>query len=388
MDGLDPCISGSRILIVDDDLQNVKTLQTILGASGFQTRTAGSGKEALDECETDPPDLMLLDIDLPGMSGYEVCTRVRSREEFKDLPVIFISGLSSPDEKIEAFQRGGVDYLTKPFHLEELRSRVRIHLEIRHGRMQLARYAEQLQNTINEMSALFETGSLVAGVVHDVKKFTSAMIMMLESMIIPTLKERLDPSEEWVREVLSDISEVQANSVQCTEFLETLLSINRRQEAPAPVDIVRIVRRTFYLVSYNLIQNGIQWEIFGEPPTPLPVMGNNQLIRVFMNLVVNAVEALKKHETPAPRITVRITPMDRVVQVAVIDNGPGIPEDVLKGIRKGMVLTTKGDSGNGFGVSGLTRILRTLDGAIDIESEIGKGASFVVTLKRPDREAP
>lgn len=383
MNELDPCISGSRILIVDDDLQNLRALETILTGSGYRTQKALSGQEALAICETDQPDLMLLDIDMPGMTGYEVCTRVRSREAFKDLPVIFISGLSSPDEKIEAFRRGGVDYLTKPFHVEELRSRVKTHLEIRQGRRQLARYADQLQNTINEMSALFETGSLVAGVVHDVKKFTSAMIMMLESMIIPTLKERLDPSEEWVREVLSDISEVQANSVQCTEFLETLLSINRKQEASMPVDIVQIVHRTFHLVSYNLIQNGIRWEIIGEPQAPLPVMGNNQLIRVFMNLIVNAVEALKKHETPDPRITVRITPMDTVVQVAVMDNGPGIPEPVLKGIRKGMVLTTKGDSGNGFGVSGLTRIVRNLNGAIDIDSEIGKGASFVVSLRRP-----
>lgn len=382
MNEIENCAGGSHVLLVDDNVDNLNLLERMLAGSEYKVTPVQSGEMAMKACETDPPDLILLDINMPNMDGYEVCESVKSNQALKDIPIIFISGLSDTKEKVKAFKCGGVDYLTKPFHLEELRSRVKTHLEIKHNRQTIALYVDQLQTTITDMSALFETGTLVASVVHDTKKFTSAMTMLLESMIIPCLKEKLDESEGWVKEVLFDISEVHASSILCTNYLESLLSINRKNEEIEPVDIFKTINRAVNLVSYGMMQDGIGWKIEPDRDTPLMVMGNSQLIRVFMNLLVNAMDVLKKQEVLNPKITIKVEEINKAVQVSVIDNGPGIHEDVLAGIRKGMVLSTKGKGGNGFGVSGLTKIVKGLNGRIDIESQVGKGASFIITLQK------
>jgi two-component system sensor histidine kinase/response regulator len=388
MDRVDIATIESNILIVDDDIANLELLKRMLAVPGYKVRSAQSGKMALAACEAAPPDLILLDINMPDMNGYDVCTKLKKKQALEETPVIFVSGLSDPKEKVRAFKCGGVDYLTKPFHIEELRSRVKTHLEIKHNRHTINRYVNQLQDTIDDMSALFETGTLVAGVVHDTKKFTSAMTMLLESMILPTLKEKLDESEEWVKEILFDISEVHSSSIQCTEFLESLLSIHRKNEEMEAVNIFNIINQAVNLVSYNMVQDGIQCEIENAGKNQLMVMGNGQLIRVFMNLIVNAIDVLKKQEVSNPKITIKIEDTKKTVQILVIDNGPGIKEDVLAGIRKGMILSTKGKGGNGFGVSGLTKIVKSLNGTIDIRSEIGRGAAFIITLQKYSENTP
>jgi DNA-binding response OmpR family regulator len=374
--------TGSHILIVDDHVENLNLLERILTDSGHRVVAAQTGEEALEVCKSSPPDMILLDINLPDMDGYAVCESVKSDPELEEIPVIFISGLSDTKEKVKAFKCGGVDYLTKPFHMEELRSRVKTHLEITRNRQTIARYNDQLQTTISDMSSLFETGTLVASVVHDTKKFTSAITMLLESIIVPTLKEKLDESEEWVEEIFFDLSEVHSSSIQCTDFLESLLTINRKNEQLEPVDIVKIINQAINLVSHNMMQDGILWEIESDEKNPLMVMGNGQLVRVFMNLLVNAIDVLKKQEISDPKVIIKIEDIEPHVQISVIDNGPGIAENVLAGIRKGMILSTKGKGGNGFGVSGLTKIVKSLNGSISIESEVGKGATFIIRLEK------
>ncbi len=382
MNKVDNITAGSNIFIVDDDATNLNLLEKMLIASEYKVQSYLSGELALTACENNPPDMILLDINLPDMNGYEVCGSIKSNDKLKDIPVIFISGFSNAEEKVEAFRCGGVDYLTKPFFFDELRSRIKTHLEIKHNRQRVAMYVNQLQYTIDEMSTLVETGTLVANVVHDTKKFTSAMSMALESMIIPKLKEKLDESEDWVKEMLFDISEVHSNSNQCTEFLESLLSINRKNEELESVNIIKIIDQAINLVSYSMIQDGIRWEVNCDRENPLMVMGNGQLVRVFINLIVNAMEALKRHDISDPRITINVENIKEFIQVSVIDNGLGIKKDVLEGIRKGMVLSTKGKAGNGFGVSGLTKIVKSMNGSVDIESEVGNGAVFIVKLQR------
>jgi DNA-binding response OmpR family regulator len=374
--------TGSHILIVDDHVENLNLLERILTDSGHTVVAAQTGEEALEVCKSSPPDMILLDINLPDMDGYAVCESVKSDPELEEIPVIFISGLSDTKEKVKAFKCGGVDYLTKPFHMEELRSRVKTHLEITRNRQTIARYNDQLQTTISDMSSLFETGTLVASVVHDTKKFTSAITMLLESIIVPTLKEKLDESEEWVEEIFFDLSEVHSSSIQCTDFLESLLTINRKNEQLEPVDIVKIINQAINLVSHNMMQDGILWEIESDEKNPLMVMGNGQLVRVFMNLLVNAIDVLKKQEISDPKVIIKIEDIEPHVQISVVDNGPGIAENVLAGIRKGMILSTKGKGGNGFGVSGLTKIVKSLNGSISIESEVGKGATFIIRLEK------
>src|SRR6478736_5952251 len=128
---------SANILIVDDTHANLQVLAGMLKERGYKVRPVPSGKLTLLAARRDPPDLILLDINMPDMNGYEVCEHLKADEGLKGIPVIFISALTEPLDKVKAFATGGVDYLTKPFHMEELHSRVETHLNLRRLQIEL-----------------------------------------------------------------------------------------------------------------------------------------------------------------------------------------------------------------------------------------------------------
>lgn len=139
-------VNGRNILIVDDKPDNLRLLSTMLASYGYQVRKAISGQVALQGAQTAPPDLILLDINMPQMNGYEVCEKLKTIEKTKDIPVIFISALDDVLEKVKAFQVGGVDYITKPFQLEEVLVRVENQLSLRSLQRKLQEQARELHD--------------------------------------------------------------------------------------------------------------------------------------------------------------------------------------------------------------------------------------------------
>ena len=139
-----------NILIVDDTTANLQILSSILRAQGYKVRPVPSGKLALKAVETQVPDLVLLDIMMPDINGFEVCRQLKSNPAYREIPVIFISALTQADEKVEAFNAGGVDYVTKPFNLEEVQARVSTHLKIRQLQLQLEEQNHNLQSLVME----------------------------------------------------------------------------------------------------------------------------------------------------------------------------------------------------------------------------------------------
>ena len=133
---------AASILVVDDTLPNLELLSEMLKERGYRVRPVPSGDLALQAARSNPPDLILLDIHMPEMDGYEVCERLKADEKLQDIPVLFISGLSETTDKVKAFRVGGADYITKPFQFEELEARVATHLDLRRQRRQLRESAE------------------------------------------------------------------------------------------------------------------------------------------------------------------------------------------------------------------------------------------------------
>ena len=137
--------SDANILVVDDTLANLQVLAGMLKDRGYKVRPVPSGKLALLAAKAYPPDLILLDINMPEMNGYEVCEHLKADDELKGIPIIFISALTEPLDKVKAFAIGGVDYLTKPFHMEEMHARVETHLKLRRLQIELQEYSHSLE---------------------------------------------------------------------------------------------------------------------------------------------------------------------------------------------------------------------------------------------------
>ena len=153
----------ANILVVDDTTANLQVLTGMLKDRGYKVRPVPSGRLALMAAQSDPPDLILLDINMPEMSGYEVCELLKADIKLKGIPVIFISALAEPLDKVKAFATGGVDYLTKPFQMEELHARVETHLKIRRLQLELERTNLQLEKVNDRMSRDLKAAAKIQG---------------------------------------------------------------------------------------------------------------------------------------------------------------------------------------------------------------------------------
>ena len=145
---------GKNILIVDDTPENLTVLRQILAEHGFWVRPAISGEIALRTVKAGLPDLILLDIVMPGMDGYEVCRRLKSEKKTREIPIIFISALSEIENKMRAFSEGGVDYISKPFHAQEVLARVKTQLALYDLVKTLEKKNSQLESALNEVKQL------------------------------------------------------------------------------------------------------------------------------------------------------------------------------------------------------------------------------------------
>ncbi len=166
------------ILVVDDTRVQLRLLVNILTENGYKVRSVGNGKMALFAAQNIIPDLILLDIRMPEMKGYEVCEHLKADERFKDIPVIFISGLNEVFDKVKAFSIGGVDYITKPFKVEEVLARIKTRLALRYLQKSLQakneyleKTLQQLQNTQNlliQSEKMAAVGQLIASIAHEI----------------------------------------------------------------------------------------------------------------------------------------------------------------------------------------------------------------------------
>src|SRR3990172_13108034 len=136
----------ATIMVVDDTPANLKLLQEMLQAQGYRVLAFPDGKTALCAAANSPPEMILLDIMMPNMNGFEVCKRLKSDEALKDIPVLFISALAETTDKVKAFSVGGVDYVTKPFQFEEVQARVETHLQIQRQKRELKESYDKLHN--------------------------------------------------------------------------------------------------------------------------------------------------------------------------------------------------------------------------------------------------
>jgi len=364
------------IMVVDDTPANLHLLTEMLKARGYKVRPVASGKFALQTAKHDPPDLILLDILMPEMNGYEVCERLQADEQLSEIPVIFISALDETLDKVKAFKVGGVDYVTKPFQFEEVQARVATHLEFRRQKRLLQESNEQLR----KLEKLRD--SLVHMIVHDLRTPLTSIYGFLQTLQLLEGENLSDQGREFVQTAL-------ASTEDLTEMVNSLLDVSKMEAGEMQLNLTQCELLTIAreaLARVEPLKGGRQLLLSGAEE-PVSVMADAEIIaRVFQNLLGNAL----KFTPDDGQITITIEPGVDAVRVLVQDTGPGIPPQYRERIFEKFFQVEnhahKQKYSTGLGLTFCKLAIEAHGGQVGVDSEEGKGSTFWFILPRKKLE--
>lgn len=347
------------ILIVDDTPANLGVLVETLGATGYRLMVAEDGEEALAQTERTVPDLILLDVMMPGLDGFETCRQLKAREKTRDIPVLFMTALNETADKVKAFAAGGVDYITKPIEHEEALARVRTHLHLR-----------RLQRELAEQLALKERFLRIAG--HDLRS-PLCMIMMAAGL---ARRERV-PAATIARqlEYIADAAGLMRR------VIDTFLDLRPPQTSDgAPIDLNLIAAAVLRLHEPAIERKRLHVTRDLGDKLPQAQSDASLAYQVLANLVSNAIKF-----TPAGgQIVVRTKAEAQRVRVEVQDSGPGVPKAernlLFRDHSRLSPRPTDGEESHGLGLAIVKHLVESQAGTVGADFPAGGGSLFWFTL--------
>jgi len=352
------------ILIVDDTPQNVQVLGKILYDYGYSINASYSGAHALQSVSKQLPDLILLDIQMPEMNGYEVCRILKQNPITKAVPVIFLTAYSDVEKVVSGFEIGAVDFIIKPFNVKVLIARVSTHLELKFSREKL----EEMNKTKDKFFSI---------IAHDLKNPFTGILSSSELLLMQLAEYNHAQIENKVTkilnaaktgyELLSNLLEWSQSQTDRIQFAPTLLSINK------------IAELCIKLVQPMADQKEIQ--IVKDFENEILINADENLLNtVFRNLLTNAIKFTQTGGT----VTFELQKQEKNIEISITDTGVGIPVENLKKIFDvGSKISTKGtsnESGTGLGLILCKEFVEMHNGKILVESEIQKGTKITITF--------
>ena len=373
------------ILIVDDIPANIQLLSQVLIENGYKVRKLISGERALKAVELQAPDLILLDIKMPRMDGYEVCRQLKASEATCAIPVIFISALDDVFDKVKGFEAGGADYIIKPFEPVEVLARVsaqlkmqRLQQQLRCANVQLATQNVQLSQEIQErQQAEANLRMLLHAVSHDLRSPLSGMSLLLQNRLADAASN-----------IAIDRRTVEVMVQSCSRQLQLIESLTATQQfdvksaslAIKPLSLATLVQNIIIERLPILKQHRVKVKQLFPADLPLVNADAQQLWRVFGNLIDNAV----KYNQSGFILTVEAKREGEMVLCTVADNGAGIsPQQcarLFEPYTRGVGVSLR--QGLGLGLYICRQIVEAHGGEIGVDSELGKGARFWLTLPK------
>ncbi|MEH2191625.1 MAG: response regulator [Nostoc sp.] len=422
----------SLILVVDDTTTNLEIVFDILTNVGFKVATENDGNRALKQAEDKLPDLILLDVMMPGIDGFETCKILKENSATCDIPVIFMTANSDTNSKVKGLNIGAVDYITKPFHEEELLARIKTHLQLRNltktlekrvaeRTAALSKALKDLQESqiqlvqTEKMSAL---GQLVAGVAHEINNPVSFIhgnlghaSIYFQDMIniinlyqlhypnpVPEIQEEIAGID--LKYMLSDLPNLISSmkeGVQRIRNISTSLRIFSRADSDRKVfcNIHDGIDSTIMILKHRLKASENRPDIkiirnYDNVPDLECFIG--QLNQVFMNLLANAIDALEESNIGRTYIEIEADPNQILIQttltednnhilIKIKDNGLGMSPDVQQKIFDHLFTTKSVGQGTGLGLSIARQIVvEKHGGTLEVNSLLGKGSEFIIKL--------
>ncbi|MEG4942352.1 response regulator [Microcoleus sp. F4-D5] len=422
------------ILIVDDNSANLGVLSDALSQEGFEVRVAKSGKMALERVKYALPDLILLDVMMPEIDGFETCRRLQANPETKQIPIIFMTALSDTANKIEGFQLGAVDYITKPFQQEEVLARVKLHLKLHVLTEKLEEKNTLLKQKVLEVSQAYEDlqqmqlkliqsekmsglGQIAAGIAHEInnpinfisgnlgyaQEYAHNLLKIIhlyqEDYVNPTprIQAAMDEIElEFVEEdFIKVLNSINLGTQRIQEIVKSMRIFSRLDEADLKaVNIHEGIDSTLTILHHRFKAKPEHPEIkvvknYGQLP---PVECHaGQINQVFMNILSNAIDALEEsnqHRSFAEikqhpnRIQISTKVIDENwVAIYISDNGRGVCESIEQKLFDPFFTTKPIGKGTGLGLSiSYQIIVEKHGGRLYCQPVSGKGIEFVIEI--------
>lgn len=359
------------ILIVDDNNENLKVLGSALKESGYDIVLAQSAEPVFDILSKTRPKLILLDVMMPEVNGFELCLKLKNDREYKEIPVIFLTAKVDPDDIVKGFQVGGVDYITKPFNTSELKARVRNHLDLKNAK-------DVIEQQRVELKKLNDTKNKIISLIsHDVRSPLASIIMLMQHIS----DSDFSTNEAFIREALGLIKE---SAISTKEMLDNILQWAKGQMGglkPKLVyfDLQEIVSRVLRTYNDQIIKKNIT--IINRLDKEVLVYADENMINsVVRNFIHNALKFSFKDD----KIIIGNLRKNHEIKVYVQDFGTGMDDQtrniLFSNTEIASLAGTAGEKGTGIGMIISKTFVELHGGEIGVESELGEGSKFWFTI--------
>lgn len=360
------------VLVVDDNPKNVQIIALLLNELKYKIIIAVNGKSAVDLVERVHPDLILLDVMMPGMDGFEACQIIKSNSENENVPVIFLTALSEKVNIVKGFEVGGVDYITKPFNKEELISRIKTHLELKFARDKM----QQMTNHLVELNSIKD--KMFSVISHDLRSPLGSIKMTLDFL-------KNDSNQRYtIEDFRNSVNTLAQTTDEVFGLLENLLGWAKSQSGnltvvPEDIKLDELIESVYLLHKGSIQQKKLNF-VNKIGPGIIVHADLNMLKAILRNLVSNAI----KYTPEGGVIQVDFNELNGYSQIIVTDNGVGIPVESISRLfdEKNTISTygTNKESGSGLGLILCQSFIKSNNGRLLVESTEGKGSSFTIEL--------
>lgn len=385
------------ITVVDDMIGNLKIVGKILLNAGYEVAMTQDSKKAVEMIEANPPNLILLDIMMPFVDGYQVCEQIKSKEHLKDIPVIFFTAKGETSDLVRGFEVGGVDYIVKPASKEELIARIKTHLELKKSKDLIDKQKKEIETLFKEKNQFFNIA--IKNIIRPLEQ-VAEKANYLKKMKAYISDKEFEDNLDWIvsdsrnayktlvdlydvnyLDYKEDISEVELSKFNFDDLVKDII-----------VDYENDIKRKRLIIKFNENENediGLELNIVEDDKI---MYNDKQSVRqIIDNLISNAIKYSPFYKTVNILSETQHAGETELIKFIVKDEGPGIPKEQQKYLFNKFAQidtpTTGKEPSSGLGLYIVKRLVERLGGKVSAISDKDKGAAFIVLLPKKHPKA-